>query len=129
MVRSAVAVVAGYVLIVALVMAFDVIHGTLVGVPEKGQVPLEYMIINLASGAVAGVIGAYMTAMIAGRAPTQHALALGIFSLVVGIATSVKYWGDQPVWYQATLLGMVVPLAFVGGRLRAWQMKRRPSAS
>lgn len=63
-------------------------------------------------------VGGYVAATLAKARPLAHASAVGLLSLVFGVALSVLAPTDAPLWYQATGLVLTVPAAALGGWLR-----------
>jgi hypothetical protein len=56
----------------------------------------------------------------------QHALILGALGLVFNIIGSVKMWDTAPAWYHIVAILLVMPAAWLGGRIRE---KQQPSPS
>ncbi|MFZ5863446.1 MAG: hypothetical protein ACOYXR_11480 [Nitrospirota bacterium] len=66
------------------------------------------------------MIGAgYVAAVIAGRAPIAHAVALGAVIVTLGLTWMFVLWGWMPLWYQVIVVSVAVPAAATGGALRA----------
>ncbi|MES2522312.1 MAG: hypothetical protein V4617_06425 [Gemmatimonadota bacterium] len=74
---------------------------------------------------VFAVAGCYLAAVIAGRAPMKHALILGALGLVFNIAGTVAMWNTAPAWYHVVSLLLVMPFAWLGGRIREGQVGQR----
>jgi hypothetical protein len=59
----------------------------------------------------------------------QHALVLGVVGLALSIAGAVGTWNAGPEfgpkWYPLALVAIALPCAWVGGRLRAMQLRPR----
>ena len=74
-------------------------------------------LLALAYRCVFSVLGCYVTAMLAPRAPMAHALALGLIGTALSttgfIATSGMDLG--PRWYPLALVVSVLPSAWLGG--------------
>jgi hypothetical protein len=128
--RSIGAVLAGLLAIVILSTATDaVLHAT--GVfPPFGQAMADGLfVLALAYRTVYGVGGSYLTARLAPDRPMQHALALGVVGLVVGIAGTVATWGRGPEfgpkWYALAVIAIAIPSAWAGARLRIMQLRGR----
>jgi len=128
MIRSILAVLAGFLFIgfarfilsVALLGifpgAFDA-EGRVLGTPA--------LLLILAQVAVVVMAGAYLTARLAARRPLEHALVLGAFGLLFNVAGTLAQWERAPAWYHVTALALVLPVAWLGGRLRVRQIERR----
>lgn len=127
--RSIGAVAAGIVSTAILSLFVDqILHW--VGVfPPWGQVTYEPVPFALAViyRTVFGVIGAWITARLAPRAPLKHAIALGILglgiSLVGTLAASIRNLG--PAWYPVALTLLALPTAWLGGALYVRKANRR----
>ncbi|HYW49353.1 MAG TPA: hypothetical protein VE861_02035, partial [Gemmatimonadaceae bacterium] len=78
---------------------------------------------------VYAIAGCYLAAAIAGRAPMKHALILGALGLVFNIAGTVAMWSTAPAWYHVISLLLVMPYAWIGGRLREMQVGTAPVAT
>ena len=72
--------------------------------------------------AVYAIIGCYVTARLAPSRPMTHALILGALGLVLNLASTVPLWGTLPAWYLVMNLVLVMPYAWIGGRIRERQL-------
>jgi hypothetical protein len=89
----------------------------------QGQaIDSQGLLLTLAGAAIAGVVGGYITARIATRRHIVHAAALGMVTLVFGILASVLAWDTGPAWFHVATLALIVPVALLGGTLRALQL-------
>ena len=66
-------------------------------------------------------VGALLALLIATikAAATLPIAALGALLLAVGIFFQSQYWHLMPLWYHLAFLASLVPMCFVGARLRA----------
>ncbi len=80
---------------------------------------LRGLVLTLVGTAVSGVAGGYIAARIATGRYLVHTAALGVIVLVFNIAASVFFWDRVPVWFHLTNLALAVPMAMLGGKLRA----------
>jgi hypothetical protein len=71
------------------------------------------------------VTGCYLTARLVPRRPMLHALVLGALGLAFNVAGSVAMWDTAPAWYHAASLALVMPYAWLGGRLHEVELERR----
>ena len=129
MVRSILAVIAGYLVMVAGVVVLHNSIGLLLpgNYSELGKAPsLAFMILTIVYRAFGEVVGGYVTGVIAKRAEVKHALALGAVAVALGIVSMIKFWGLQPVWYQVELILIVAPALWLGGWLRGRQANKAP---
>jgi len=129
MVRSILAIVIGFVFIG--VLAFGTDAALRAAMPDAfgpagrvDSVPL--LLFTQFYVFVYAVAGCYLAARIAGRKPMQHALILGALGLVFNIIGSVKMWDTAPAWYHIVAILLVMPAAWLGGRIRE---KQQPSPS
>ena len=124
--RSAAALLAGFIVVVVLSLGTDLaLHAT--GVfPPWGQ-PMSDALFLLATTyrTVYGVTGSYITARLAPRRPMLHAMVGCAVGLVVAFAGAAATWNRGPEfgphWYPIALIVLGPPTAWVGGRLRELQ--------
>lgn len=120
--RSIGAILAGFIMVVITHTGTDaVMHAT--GVfPPWGQ-PMSDALFLLATvyRSVFGVAGSYLTARLAPNRPMQHALVGGVIGLILSIAGAVATWNKGPEfgphWYPLALIVLVLPCAWIGGKL------------
>lgn len=74
-------------------------------------------LLALAYRSVYGVVGSYIAARFAPRAPMHHALALGVVGLVLSVAGAIAMWDFGPNWYPVALVLTTLPCAWFGGVL------------
>jgi hypothetical protein len=126
MLRSLLAVALGYVvMLVAVVggdMAFTALAPSLM--PQPGEQPdAVYFVFNLGTGALFIAVGAYVTALLAGRSEMKHALGLGALSIAMSILSMILYAGEQPLWYSIALMFLSIPASLAGGYFRVRQLE------
>jgi hypothetical protein len=51
-----------------------------------------------------------------------HALVLGALGLAFNVAGTIAMWDTAPAWYHAVALALVMPYAWLGGRIRERQL-------
>jgi hypothetical protein len=120
-VRSILAVIAGYAAMVAVVILCTVVIKQMAPgwMGDDGSPQLMYVITNLGYSFTAALLGGYIAAAIGSRAPLTHAGALAALMLLFSIFSAMQMRGRQPVWYQIALT-IVAPLgALLGGLIRA----------
>ena len=128
MLRSIAAVLVGFVLIAALSFGADAVLRQ--AMPEafdaSGRVESSAVLL-LIMGYVGlfAVTGCYLTARLVPRRPMLHALVLGALGLAFNVAGSVAMWDTAPAWYHAASLALVMPYAWLGGRLHEVELERR----
>lgn len=119
--RSALAIIAGFIVVAVLSLATDeVLH--LLGVyPPWGQpmVDTRLNLLALAYRIVYTILGGYITARFAPAAPLCHAVILGVVGLVPGAAGVIIASGMDlgPLWYPVALALVGLPCCWLGGVL------------
>jgi hypothetical protein len=119
MIRSVLAVVAGYVVICAIVLTFSwLLPPTTVG----------SRMLFVAYGFLAALTGGYVAAVLAGRAPFRHAVALACAGVTLALLSLVFSLEEEPLWFH--LANTAVPTAGVllGGWLKERQARARTLA-
>jgi hypothetical protein len=124
--RSLWAVLAGWILIGILAFgsqqimhsmspwAFDAKGGT-------SNVPM--LLLGLILSCVFGIVGCYVAARLAPSNPMGHAMALGVIGLLVSGLGSYMLWGHNPDWFNLVNPILIIPLAWIGGRLRVNELE------
>jgi hypothetical protein len=80
--------------------------------------PKPLLVLLVASVLISLVTG-YVTARIVGFPWALPVAALGVLLLATGIFFQVKVWYLMPLWYHLTFLLLLIPVTFVGARVRA----------
>jgi hypothetical protein len=125
-VRSILAIVAGFLVIGAL--AF----GTAAALTAAGVFPpatepvgdVGLLLLETAFVAVYAIFGCWLAAVLAPSHPMRHALVLGVLGLAFNVMGAVMNAGLRPTWALALNLALVMPYAWIGGRLRERQVGR-----
>jgi peptidoglycan/LPS O-acetylase OafA/YrhL len=118
MVRSVLAIVAGY-----LVMAIAITVLFAVSFPDPVVNPSNaFMLFSLAYGFLFATLGGYTTAWIARRAEMSHATALAAFAAILGIISMIATTDSEPLWFELASLIVVVVAVLLGGSMRARQV-------
>lgn len=133
-VRSILAVLAGFVFIFATHLGTDEVMHRLGVYPPWGE-PMNdpgQNFLALAYRCVFSILGCYLTARLAPRAPMMHALILGLIgtglSTLAVFATADMNLG--PRWYPIALAVSALPCAYLGGLLhRALHQPKRAESS
>jgi hypothetical protein len=120
--RSALAVIAGYVTAVILVVVFFGIHAAIFG--ARTAPGTAGSLVGLAWGVVTAIAGGWVTARLAPSDPMRHAVWLITLSLTIGILFT---WviplapedarSLEPMWVQIGNLVVVVIGVPIGARL------------
>jgi hypothetical protein len=129
MLRSILAVIAGFLVTAIIVMATTALAAMAFGLPMLSTSEATagaptvtpstgYLITNLVCSALAAIVGGWTAATIGRRHPMGHAGGLAVL-LAVGGAVGVAWpQPGQPTWYPTSLL-VIGPLgALFGGFLR-----------
>jgi hypothetical protein len=115
-------VLAGFIAIVVVSLGTDQLLHSLGVYPPWGE-PMYDTGLNLLAliyRIVYGVLGSYLTARLAPRAPMRHALILGAIGFVVSLAgaiTATTMVDLGPAWYPIALVLTALPCAWLGGAL------------
>ncbi len=131
MVRSILAVVAGFLLIGTLSLGTSMVLMSLL--PEvadaSGRVEsVHFLLLTQLYVAVYAVGGCYLAARLAPARPMLHALVLGGLGLAVNVLGVATQWDTAPAWYHVLALLLVMPYAWTGGRLRERELERNGEA-
>ena len=116
--RIFLAVAAGYLLNVVLIVATDSIF--LRWMPPKGSVlPLSYFVTDVVSQCIIQMLAGYVCRWIGGAAqPISLAVLVALGILVGGV--SLRYsWTAEPHWYGIALLVVYTPCVGIGWATRA----------
>lgn len=128
--RSFVAVFVGFVAVVVLSLGTDQVLHVLQVYPPWGQ-PMHDPVLNLLALAyrcVYAVLGSFIAARLAPRAPMRHALVLGVIGLVlsvIGAVAALSMADLGPAWYPIALVLTTLPCAWLGGDLHRRMAERR----
>ena len=115
--RSIGAVFVGVLAVIVLSLGTDVVlHATGIYPPWFQPMAEGLWVLALAYRVVYGIAGGYIAARLAPNRQMAHALVLG----VVGVAS---HWNKGPEygpkWFGLALIATALPLAWIGGQLRA----------
>jgi hypothetical protein len=132
--RSVLAVIAGYILMVVLVMAAGMFvmanfPADFTGADGKPRLPgLGWYAVNLAYSFVFALAGGHTCARLARRAEMAHAGALAAFLGVMGLISIAAYSGETPApwWWTAGEVAVGVLGALAGGLIRAQARAAEP---
>jgi hypothetical protein len=126
MMRSILSVLAGLVAMVILVMIATglavkfMLHASDMQSAMKLKLTPPYLAVNLAYSAIFAILGGFITANIAARAPLMHAFALAGLMLVMAVVSFFQsQQTQQPRWYGLVMMLMVPACAVLGGYLQS----------
>jgi hypothetical protein len=128
--RSIGAVLAGFIAVVVLSVGTDVVlHATGVYPPWFQPMANPLWVLALGYRIVYGIAGSYLTARLAPERPMAHALAGGLVGLALSIAGVAANWNAGPEygpkWFAIAIVGIAIPCAWLGGKLRVMQLGSR----
>jgi len=125
MVRSILAVLAGWIAVGILVVCTDLVLGRMY--PQsyvEGKIPPDSLsALSLATSLIYSIAGGWITASMAARRRWNHIWALVMWGLLMGIASAIFTWGKIQNWYQVGLILGWVPTVVLGGFLRIGSWK------
>lgn len=130
-VRSILAIVAGFLFIGALAFGTGAALQAGGGFPAPGA-PVTDMgpvLFETVYVAIYAIAGCWLAAWLAPNLPMRHALILGLLGLAFNLMGAVATWGQRPAWSMVLNLALVMPYAWIGGRLRELQLERAPVAA
>ena len=130
-VRSILAVIAGFVAASAVMMALETVNGRFL-YPELGKLaegmtdreairallanaPVGAFLVVLLGWVLGSLVGGFLAAWIGWNAPVPHALILGGLLTLAGFANNLMV--PPPVWFWITSLVVFLPAAYAGARL------------
>jgi hypothetical protein len=119
MLRSILAVLAGWMTTGVLVVCFDlVLRKMLPNDYRDGQIPPDWVTaMVLATSSVFSIPAGFITAKLGKSDPSRHVVYLILWGLLMGIVSAVMSWGQIQWWYQIGLIVLWVPMVLLGGRL------------
>jgi hypothetical protein len=123
--RSILAVVVGFIVIGVLAIGTDAVVRTTV--PQifsaTGRVDsVPWLALMQAYVFVYAVFGCWLTARLAPNRPMRHAIVLGLLGLAFNLVGTTLMWAQAPAWYHLVALVLVMPAAWLGGRIRERQL-------
>jgi hypothetical protein len=121
MMRSVYAVLMGFIFIGVLAFGTDAIIRAMSpwAFDANGATSnLSILILMMVYSSIYGMVGCYIAARFAPSHPMRHALILGVIGVAVGGMQIAALWSHAPAWYNILSLALILPLAWLGGRLR-----------
>lgn len=125
-IRSILAIVLGFMFIAALA---GITGGALAsaGIMPAGSEPVTdtgLVLLETAYVAIFAIAGCWLAARLAPDRPMRHALILGFLGLVFNVIAAAATWGLRPAWAIVLNLALVMPYAWIGGRLGEQRIER-----
>lgn len=130
--RSVAAVVVGFLVIGMLAIGTDgIVKATVPGVfgPDDRVDSVPWLLIIQLYVFVYAAFGCWLAARMAPNRPMRHALILGALGFAFNIAGTIALWDKMPAWYHIVALALVMPAAWVGGRIRERQLASERGAT
>ncbi len=127
MIRSVLAIAVGFFFIAALSLGADAVMMRLIpGAYGPGGAVTSpgVLVAIMAYVAAFAVAGSYLAARLAPSHPMRHALILGVLGLLVNIGGAIAMWDTAPSWFHGISILLVMPYAWLGGRLREVEIAR-----
>ena len=126
--RSIRAVVAGFLVVVALSIGTDVIILHLAGIYRAlGQrMSNDLFVLATVYRTIYGILGSFVTARLAPHKPMKHALIAAAIGTVIATAGAVATWNKDlgPHWYAIVLILTAFPTAWIGAKMRLAQLRK-----
>lgn len=117
--KSVGAIAAGLVLGMVLSVATDIIlekTGFMKTQPFSDNASWVIVLIILYR-TIYNILGCYLAAKLAPGRPMRHAMIIGVIGFVLCIAGAIVMWDVPPRWYSIWLIILVLPAAWLGGKL------------
>ena len=128
-VKNILAIIAGIIIGSSVNMGIIMISGSIIPPPDGADVTSteglkasmhlfqpKHFIFPFLAHALGTLVGAFLAAIIAANHKMKFALAIGVFFLAGGIASTFML--PSPVWYNIVdLVGAYIPMAYLAGRL------------
>jgi hypothetical protein len=129
--RTVLAILGGFVVVVLLSIGTDAILHALKIYPTLGQgMSDQLFLLATAYRTLYGIIGSYVTARLAPDRPMWHAMVGGVIGLILSIVGAVATWKHTemgPHWYPLALVVTALPSAWLGGKIRETQILKKNS--
>ena len=118
--RSIVAVVTGFLAVAGLSLATDQLFHVLDVYPPWGQPMYDtgHNLLALSYRVVYAVLGGFVTARLAPRAPMRHVMVLALIGLLAGTVGAIGAFtigGLGPNWYPIAIAVTAFPCTWMGG--------------
>jgi hypothetical protein len=120
--RSVLAVLAGFVAMALTVIVATVLFARVLypdAAPGRPPTPTgAWLAVNFAYSLAAAVLGGWLAAYLAPRAPFRHAVALAVVAAAMALPGILGGGSPgQPAWYPAVLGALAVGGVLLGGKL------------
>jgi uncharacterized oligopeptide transporter (OPT) family protein len=115
-VRSIVAVAAGFFAVMVLGAAADIVLAQ----------ASPTLFVKLAYETLFALLAGYITARIAVRKPFLHVLVMAIVVLIGRAVIATATWDVLPMWFNIGVLVLIIPAALIGAKLS--ELRNRSTA-
>lgn len=78
----------------------------------------SFFLTHIVLGSIVSLIAGFVASVVAGE-NKRTPLILGLVLLAMGLLKVLMSWADVPVWYSVFYTAVLLPLAVVGGKLKA----------
>jgi hypothetical protein len=112
-VRSVLAVIAGYLAMMIVVIVLTVIVVKAFHL-QSGHPTPAYLTLNILYSLAAALLGGFVAAKIARRSPLAHGIALELIMLALSLVNFSTSAGGQPLGYRIFVV-VALPLAAIAG--------------
>jgi len=131
MLRSIGAVILGYLAMAIPIFATTTWHmilvlGKMPEPPAHMDLPVSFGVVNLVYSTLFAAFGGFVCAAIASQNRLKHGLVLAGLVFVLSLVSVYIDRGQQPVWYQASLVLLGAPATAIGAWIRA---KKEPASA
>jgi hypothetical protein len=123
--RSVWAIVAGFLAVVILSIATDVVlHKAGIYPPIGQRLSDKLSLLSTIYRTFYAILGSYITARLAPSRPMFHAFVGAAIGMILGTLGAVATWNKDlgPHWYSLVLVLEGIPCAWVGARIRLMQL-------
>ena len=122
--RSIAAVIVGYLVMAVLIFSGTAVHmillfGKMPDATTHFQPPVSFGVLNLIYSSLFAALGGWICATIAPRNPFKHGLILSGLVFVLSLISVYVDRGQQPLWYQASIVLLGPSATAAGAWLRA----------
>jgi hypothetical protein len=130
-IRSILAVIGGFIAASAIMMGIEMVNGRLLypelaklaeGLTDREAIravvasaPAGALLVVLFGWVLGSLAGGFLAAWIGRNAPTAHALVLGGFLTLAGVANNLMV--PPPLWFWIATFVAILPSAYAGARL------------
>ncbi|MDB4878957.1 MAG: hypothetical protein JWL60_403 [Gemmatimonadetes bacterium] len=125
--RSILAIVAGFLVIGALATGTSALLASVMpgafDANGRGTTTSWELLMHAYVFAYA-TFGCWLAARLVPGHPMRHALVLGVLGVVFNAAGTAMQWDTAPLWSHVLGVGLAMPAAWLGGRIRERQLAR-----